>query len=240
MSGNKPFLPSGLPGCRYKEVAKVALTGASNSVIFGLASNLPTVHWICGTKRLVSCSFPIYQHQLIRTTFLSSSPPSSPLFTFLSALSSSLMQSSQFSSAHSLSSFAKAASRIPHASPCLTRSLSTVSRPYRFHTGASWAGKPSDPLTRPVNTAPFARDHPIGRWRDHVLSRPNPHWGKHIGEDFFYIQEVRFVQIHRPMTRYSRSALYRRCGASRYVTFCRCNTVCSTARDAPGGLIRYC
>lgn len=64
-------------------------------------------------------------------------------------------------------------------------------RPYRFHVGASWAGKPAQPRQRRVYTQPFGSDSEIGQWRDHVLSRPNDGMGKHIGEDFFYIQEVR-------------------------------------------------
>ncbi|KIP09148.1 hypothetical protein PHLGIDRAFT_29246 [Phlebiopsis gigantea 11061_1 CR5-6] len=62
-------------------------------------------------------------------------------------------------------------------------------RPYRFHVGASWAGKPAQPRQRQLNTQPFASDSEIGQWRDHVLSRPNDSMGRHIGEDFFYIQE---------------------------------------------------
>ncbi|EKM55438.1 uncharacterized protein PHACADRAFT_195471 [Phanerochaete carnosa HHB-10118-sp] len=64
-------------------------------------------------------------------------------------------------------------------------------RPYRFHVGASWAGKPQPPKSRKLIGSPFASDSEIGRWRDHVLSRPNGGLGTHIGEDFFYIQEMR-------------------------------------------------
>lgn len=74
----------------------------------------------------------------------------------------------------------------PHAR---TYSSSSLPRPYRFHVGASWAGKPQDPRTR-VKTQPFPPDSPIGKWRDAVLSKPNPGAGRHIGEDFFYIQDV--------------------------------------------------
>jgi len=69
--------------------------------------------------------------------------------------------------------------------------VSTLPRPYRFHVGASWAGKPKDPRDKLIKTTPFAKDSEVARWRDHVLSRPNGSGGTHIGEDFFYIQEMR-------------------------------------------------
>jgi protein phosphatase PTC7 len=74
--------------------------------------------------------------------------------------------------------------------PRHSRFMSSLPRPYRFHVGASWAGKPVHPRDKQVNTKPFADNHPIALWRDHVLSRPNGGGGKHIGEDFFYVQEV--------------------------------------------------
>ncbi|THH26401.1 hypothetical protein EUX98_g7789 [Antrodiella citrinella] len=40
-------------------------------------------------------------------------------------------------------------------------------------------------------TPPFAPDSPVGRWRDHVLARPKASSETYIGEDFFYIQEMR-------------------------------------------------
>ncbi|KAI0721135.1 protein serine/threonine phosphatase 2C [Cerioporus squamosus] len=72
-----------------------------------------------------------------------------------------------------------------------TYSSSSLPRPYRFHVGASWAGKPPDPRGPRVKSEPFPPDSPIGKWRDVTLSRPNPGAGKHIGEDFFYIQDMR-------------------------------------------------
>ncbi|KAI0709214.1 protein serine/threonine phosphatase 2C [Earliella scabrosa] len=76
----------------------------------------------------------------------------------------------------------------PHAR---TYASSSLPRPYRFHVGASWAGKPPDPRGPRVKSNPFPADSPIGKWRDAMLSRPNPGAGKHIGEDFFYIQDMR-------------------------------------------------
>ncbi|TCD60591.1 hypothetical protein EIP91_009836 [Steccherinum ochraceum] len=42
-----------------------------------------------------------------------------------------------------------------------------------------------------MKTGPFPSDSPIGMWRDHVLSRPKAVDGSFIGEDFYYIQEMR-------------------------------------------------
>ncbi|KAI0818611.1 protein serine/threonine phosphatase 2C [Irpex lacteus] len=78
--------------------------------------------------------------------------------------------------------------------------MSSLPRPYRFHVGASWAGKPLNPRDRPVTTKPFPKDHPVAAWRDHVLSRPNGINGKHIGEDFFYVQEHGPYLHRRPLT----------------------------------------
>lgn len=66
----------------------------------------------------------------------------------------------------------------------------SLPRPYRFHVGASWAGKPRDRRAPPLLVKPFSPDSEIGRWRDVQLSRHYSPYGSHIGEDFFYIQEV--------------------------------------------------
>lgn len=75
------------------------------------------------------------------------------------------------------------------------RNYSSLPRPYRFHVGASWAGKPHDPRGPRVKTSPFPADSPIGKWRDTILSRPNAPAGTHIGEDFFYVQDVS-IYVH--------------------------------------------
>ncbi|EED84184.1 predicted protein [Postia placenta Mad-698-R] len=59
---------------------------------------------------------------------------------------------------------------------CQVRSVSSLPRPYRFHVGASWAGKPPDPQARRIKTKPFRADSEVG---------------SHVGEDFFYVQEMR-------------------------------------------------
>ncbi|OJT06146.1 Protein phosphatase PTC7 -like protein [Trametes pubescens] len=91
--------------------------------------------------------------------------------------------------------FVKSAARAsPPAYPSALRNVrnySSLPRPYRFHVGASWAGKPHDPRGPRVKTSPFPADSPIGKWRDTILSRPNAPAGTHIGEDFFYVQDMR-------------------------------------------------
>ncbi|KAI0082669.1 protein serine/threonine phosphatase 2C [Panus rudis PR-1116 ss-1] len=70
-------------------------------------------------------------------------------------------------------------------------STSALPRPFRFHVGASWAGKQPDPIKKKIKTASFPSTSAIGAWRDHVLSRPKANKRKDIGEDFFYIQDMR-------------------------------------------------
>ncbi|KAK0228531.1 phosphatase 2C-like domain-containing protein [Armillaria fumosa] len=79
------------------------------------------------------------------------------------------------------------------------RSMSTFPRrPYTFHIGASWAGKPTS--GNEMKKIPFPGDSPIGIWRDQMLSRTVPRaipneatkWAPDAGEDFFYITEVYF------------------------------------------------
>ncbi|CAL1704761.1 unnamed protein product [Somion occarium] len=71
-------------------------------------------------------------------------------------------------------------------------STSALPRPFRFHVGASWAGKQPDTQQRRVKTLPFPKDSEIGAWRDQTLSRPKASSsGRHIGEDFFYVQDMR-------------------------------------------------
>ncbi|KAJ8463516.1 hypothetical protein ONZ51_g10208 [Trametes cubensis] len=89
--------------------------------------------------------------------------------------------------------FVRSASRksVALSRPKQIRSYSSLPRPYRFHVGTSWAGKPHDPRGPRVKSSPFPPDSPIGKWRDQMLSKPNAPAGKHIGEDFFYVQDMR-------------------------------------------------
>ncbi|KAH9951240.1 protein serine/threonine phosphatase 2C [Amylocystis lapponica] len=73
-----------------------------------------------------------------------------------------------------------------------SRSVSSLPRPYRFHIGASYAGKPPDPQSRRLKTKSFAPDSEIGRWRDKTLAKyESAAADDHIGEDFFYVQDMR-------------------------------------------------
>lgn len=70
------------------------------------------------------------------------------------------------------------------------RAYSSLPRPYRFHVGASWAGKPPDPQMRRIKTKPFPPDSEIGKWKDNILSKYHSPVGNHVGEDFFFVQDV--------------------------------------------------
>lgn len=71
-----------------------------------------------------------------------------------------------------------------------------------------------------MKSNPFPPDSPIGKWRDLTLSRPNPGAGKHIGEDFFYIQDVSVLLLCVSpgvnLTVWGVGETYR-CARSRYV-----------------------
>lgn len=69
------------------------------------------------------------------------------------------------------------------------RRMSTVARPYAFHIGASWAGKPHHNLDSRFKI-PFPSEGLIGSWRDQTLTRPKAIKSADAGEDFFFVQEV--------------------------------------------------
>ncbi|KIJ69408.1 hypothetical protein HYDPIDRAFT_106015 [Hydnomerulius pinastri MD-312] len=66
----------------------------------------------------------------------------------------------------------------------------TVSRPYKFHIGASWAAKPPDPKSTRFHTS-FSADTLLGKWRDEMLAHHKNPVAKDAGEDFFYITQMR-------------------------------------------------
>ncbi|KAF5380829.1 hypothetical protein D9615_003946 [Tricholomella constricta] len=69
------------------------------------------------------------------------------------------------------------------------RAMSSVPpRPYKFHIGASWAGKPGpeEPLQMP-----FPADGIVGAWRDRTLAWPKTVKSPDIGQDFFFVQDMR-------------------------------------------------
>ena len=93
----------------------------------------------------------------------------------------------------------KAIARYSYASSS-SRALSTANpqRPYTFHMASSWAGKPVERDT--FKKTPFTPTSPIGRWRDKMLTRKagssTEIWYPDAGEDFFFVQEVRLVNIY--------------------------------------------
>jgi len=87
--------------------------------------------------------------------------------------------------------------------PCFPRCIhhvqvryqSTISppRPFKFHIGASFAGKPDHPsrLSALQNKEGFAKDSIIGKWRDDTLKRKRTVKSTSAGEDFFFVQEMK-------------------------------------------------
>ncbi|KDR81603.1 hypothetical protein GALMADRAFT_59131 [Galerina marginata CBS 339.88] len=76
-------------------------------------------------------------------------------------------------------------------------------RPYTFHIGASWAGKP--PHAKDMKKVPFPPDTLIGAWRDRTLGwkgKGSENRATQMvvdpGEDFFFVQEVRFIKTGIP------------------------------------------
>ncbi|PPQ71973.1 hypothetical protein CVT24_008190 [Panaeolus cyanescens] len=65
-----------------------------------------------------------------------------------------------------------------------------LQRPYTFHIGASWAGKPEYEPSQSFKI-PFPSDTLIGTWRDKTLSRKKAVRSADAGEDFFFVQEMR-------------------------------------------------
>ncbi|KAF8228176.1 hypothetical protein L208DRAFT_1292865 [Tricholoma matsutake] len=79
--------------------------------------------------------------------------------------------------------------------------MSSILRPFTFHIGASWAGKPADHTKVPK--VPFPPNTLVGAWRDHTLSRKKAVRSHDAGEDFFYVQEVRLPPACPNHTSYS-------------------------------------
>jgi protein phosphatase PTC7 len=83
--------------------------------------------------------------------------------------------------------------------PRRTMSTSTITRPYTFHIGASWAGKPPEEPRRGgkkksalVPQQGFPPNSEVGRWRKAELERfAFGAKGRLPGEDFFYACSMR-------------------------------------------------
>lgn len=89
----------------------------------------------------------------------------------------------------------KASTVIRYTKRAAEFSTASSPRPYKFHLAASWAGKPAVEEKKPIKRVPFPADHPVGIWRDQMLTRKpgtaTEVWYPNAGEDFFFVQEVR-------------------------------------------------
>jgi protein phosphatase PTC7 len=79
---------------------------------------------------------------------------------------------------------------------CRKYGTKTPSRPFTFHVGASFLGKPE--MDAPVDyraksnlRQPFPIDHPVVTFRDRMLSQKKEVPSDSAGQDFFYVTEVR-------------------------------------------------
>jgi hypothetical protein len=66
----------------------------------------------------------------------------------------------------------------------------TIARPFTFHIGASFVGKPAHPDDKPIKNPGFP-EGALKKWRDETLAWPKGLQTAHPGHDFFYVQEVR-------------------------------------------------
>src|ERR1700761_4573879 len=75
--------------------------------------------------------------------------------------------------------------------------ISSFPRPFKFHFGVSYAGKPADSdLVQARQRGRFAATSPVGKWRDNMLKQRNKSvQSADAGQDFFYIQEVRACKL---------------------------------------------
>lgn len=88
--------------------------------------------------------------------------------------------------------------------------MSSILRPFTFHIGASWAGKPADHTKVPK--VPFPPNTLVGAWRDHTLSRKKAVRSHDAGEDFFYVQEVRLPPAVPLKYELNQDCFGKRCG----------------------------
>ena len=89
---------------------------------------------------------------------------------------------------HILSKTPRSLLRFYSYSSSIPQIHTTSPRPYTFHIGASWAGKPDENSMKKKSA--FPPDTIIGMWRDKTLSRPKAVRSQDAGEDFFFVQEV--------------------------------------------------
>ena len=66
----------------------------------------------------------------------------------------------------------------------------TSPRPFTFHVGASFIGKPVVNEDPPPIHKPFPNDHPVVAFRDKMLAWPREVQSEEAGHDFFFVQDV--------------------------------------------------
>lgn len=123
--------------------------------------------------------------------------------------------------------------------PTSSRWLSTPSRPYQFHVGASWAGKPPGPGPKRLNV-PFASESVVGTWRDKTLSWPKMVNSKDAGEDFFYVQEVSLNRSNVDSRAHERRAKMRNGSVSEFCTRTLQMSLLNSTLGCIAGCCRWC
>jgi hypothetical protein len=83
--------------------------------------------------------------------------------------------------------------RVRIAIKSCSRSYATA-RPFTFHVGASFVGKPAHPEHKPSKSTGFPNGE-LKKWRDETLSWPKGIPSAQAGHDFFYVQEVRHNKL---------------------------------------------
>ena len=66
----------------------------------------------------------------------------------------------------------------------------TPPRPFTFHVGVSFIGKPVTSEDPPPISKPFPHDHPAVTFRDKMLGWPKEVPSDETGHDFFFVQNV--------------------------------------------------
>jgi hypothetical protein len=115
------------------------------------------------------------------------------------------------------------------------------SRPYKFHVGASWAGKPPEANSKPKRLQiPFPPESVIGTWRDKTLSRPKAVNSVDAGEDFFYVQEVSSISSNLGPEAHGRCAKMRNGSVREFCTRAHPISFLNSTLGRVTGCCRWC
>jgi len=88
--------------------------------------------------------------------------------------------------------------RVARITATTRRCYTTTQRPFKFHVGVSFLGKPQQRDDKYTQGQVFPNG-PLKEWRDHALG-----WNKGLlstsaGHDFYFVQEVRAPWLTRQM-----------------------------------------